>query len=854
MKYLLILSFIIFLDNCGGSSKNHNFNITVIDGYLAESNISIYDGNNKKLDNTKVTNNSGSFSYKDVKNDLIYIKSISGIDTMSDEVFNSILYGVAKKANKSIISPLSSIVWAYNKSDKSIDYIKRAKKIQNNLSLKQNILKFDPISNISKEESSKIIQFNITLEAISRLINVSLGGNFEYIFYASSYEELEKHKNINFLYSNSFIKTLSSKLYSKYNYFNTTTTYLKLKYLQKSIAYIVNELAYFEANNKKLLKLNYKASFIITNPIIKEASLLGNLIIRDTEYASEYFNDINFKIHSLDIYEIIKGLKMIGGFRGILYRINDIKRETKSIKPSFFAESFLNKELLLKSSLMYDKLEKSISSGSPSQDELKDDLIKNTIFLNMENQDVLDFSIIDKIQDQILLSFQFVNIDRSAINPNAESLIRKTEIEINKKSFKKDIKKLEESIQKGEDNAISISKIDTSIINKYNNKSLVFSKSSIDIKNKLQDTNIKKQNATRLMLLSTTQGEDIIKTSLNLELMKAKEKLLQKEINAIKISKEISDYKTKLSIIDDTNIQIKDKIKKDLVNYESLQEASKNEILILVNEKISQENKIKSLDEILTNKATAKYNTLLIEHTKKQQQQEKQQNIIIKTKEAIYIYNNRLKAIKDEQKEKEEEYEDNLNALSISLDKDEKIAQTFINKLRSQLNEINILKGRQKNIKISKKDLADSINFKINGLKSCFDRDENNLFSISPDQDNSFVKVEIENIPNNTIFSKKSLKKKRSDGINPFYIPLGDYKVNITVSNTDTEMTASKQVYFKIKTNCSDDTSLAFKAPLKIPNIPNLKAPELNTSKDIPNPNTGKNPPKINDNKPPKDN
>jgi hypothetical protein len=854
MKYLLILSFIIFLDNCGGSKKNHNFDITVIDGYLAESNISIYDGNNKKLDNTKVTNNRGSFSYKDVKNDLIYIKSISGIDTMSDEVFNSVLYGVAKKASKSIISPLGSIVWAYNKSDKSIDYKTRAKKIQDNLNLKQNILKFDPISNISKEESSKIIQFNITLEAISRLINISLGGNFEYIFYASSYEELEKHKNINFLYSNSFINTLSSKLYNKYDYLNMAIVDLKLKYLQKSIAYIVDELAYFEANNKKLLKLNYKASFIITNPIIKEASLLSNLIIRNTEYASEYFNDINFKIHSLDIYKIIKGLKMIGGFRGILYRINDIKRETKSIKPSFFAESFLNKELLLKSSLAYDKLEKSISSGSPSQDSLKDDLIKNTIFLNMENQDIFDVSMIDKIQNQISLSFQFVNIDKDAINPNAELLVRKTELEANKKSFKTYISKLKESIQKSEDSAISISKIDTSIINKYNKENLIFSKSSIYKKNELQDTNIKKQKiAFRLVLLSSTQKKDIIKTSLNLDLMKAKEELLQKEINAIKISKEISNYKTKLAVIDDTSIQIKDKMKKDLIKYESLQKVSKNKILTLINKKTSQEKKINSFDKIFKNKTTVS-DTLLEEHIEKQKKEEKQQNITVKLREAKNIYDSRLKDIENEKKQKNKEYEDNLNILSISLSKNKQIDQALVNKLKHQLSAIKLLENKQENIKISKKDLADSINFKVNGLKSCFDRDENDLFSISPDQDNSFIKIEIVNSPSNTIFSEKSLKKKKSDGINPFYIPLGEYKVNITVSNTDTDMTASKQVHFKIKTNCSDNTSLAFKAPLKIPNIPTLKAPELNTSKDIPNPNTGKNPPKINDNKPPKDN
>ena len=854
MKYLLILAFIIFLDSCGGggSSKKNNFTITIIDGYLKDSNVSIYDKDNKEPMATKATNSNGSFTYTDVENDLIYLKAISGIDTMSDEVFDSILYGIAKKGTSTIVSPLSTIVWAYNKNDIESVYQERAKYIQDKLGLEKDILSFDPIANISNEESSKIIKFNLTLEAISRLINVSLGGNFEYVFYSSVYDALEKNKNMDFLFSDAFIDVLSSKLDTNYNYLNVAIFDLKLRYLQKSIAYIVDEISYLSTNNKETLKRNYKASYILTYPIIKEASLLQAITPISTDDTSKYFNDINSKINSLNMDEILQGIKMIGGFRGILYKINDIQRDIDIIKPSFFAESFLNKEILLKSSLLYDKLSKSISSGAISQDDFKDNIIKNAIFLNIENQDILDSKIIQQIQDTISLSFQCVN--HNAINPNAETFIRKTEILINKESFAKDIDKLRDNIKQSEDNAFVTARLDTATLDAHNAESLVFAKKYILKTSELQNININKKDKIS-QLVSATTDKKIIEASLSLQLATLQETLLKEEINELKLSTKITNYKTKISVIGDEYTKTKNELQENLNKEESLQAISKSQITIISNQEIAQKTKSDSISQSLQDTSTEPEESLVQEHTEIKNKETIQRNIIIQTIKAKDIYDDKLKAISNNIKNQVIEYEKNLNILSNSLTKGETPDVNITNTLQLQIENINSLESSIKVIKVTKSELASEIDFTINNLKSCYNKDDSYLFSIKPDQNNSFIKTTVGNAPTNTIFSNNALERKKSDGINSFYMPLGDYNVSILVSNTDTDKDKLKAVSFEVKSDCGNNTSFAFKAPLQIPNIPNVSAPELNTSDDIPNPNGDTNPPSLGDiNQPPKDN
>jgi hypothetical protein len=196
MKYINIIFIILIIGeiitSCGGSSGSKNIDFirkvkgAVVDGYISEANITIY--NKKyKLSENNITDINGSYIFyinSNISN--IDIISHGGEDTMTKEVFEGelqakVIFDKVELDDEIYITPLSTLLAIGSKDNE--DSVNVSKIIKYNLDIYEdfNLVTDNPMSdNINNELKLNIFQGIQQVQKVTEIISDTLGKNINY--------------------------------------------------------------------------------------------------------------------------------------------------------------------------------------------------------------------------------------------------------------------------------------------------------------------------------------------------------------------------------------------------------------------------------------------------------------------------------------------------------------------------------------------------------------------------------------------------------------------------------------------------------------------------------------------------
>jgi len=829
MKYFiaLIIGF-IFLSNCGGSSNKekviHSYSASVIDGYIKKSDITIYESNNtiaKKLQ----SDDKGSFSYKTTSENL-YVKTLGGIDTYYNEVHPSRLYGLLESGKVNVISPLSSIIYQYSTKNNIKNYSSLVKNLAFNLKIENNILTFDPIKNIKEDKSSLVIQKMITFDMTSRLVNRAINGQFEDYFYSTLYPKITSSQNLYFLYSDTFFITLGKTISYK-NSLNQAITIHRLSLLAKPIEYLIQEMKHFKSATDKELQDNFKTAYILMYPLIENISSTSKIIdtvVLDGNKMDEYFNKISDIMKESNINNLVNGLKVIGGFRGILSKVQEANSPTRGItylKPSYFSRLFLTTDLLLDASKIYNSLNQALVSGSPSGNKFKNDLIINTFASLSKSDNSLNYALVKTLQDKI---------DKEvSIKTDAEKKVLSNDIINGTTFFKSKIEAFNKKLTNYKNDAIKSSKISIENNKQINELSLSSNKKDLKLKEE-KIKNIKNKYTIMNSLRNSSLSADLINYSKNYDLAKAQGKLIQYKIDILKLQMKQKDISIQISSVSDS--ALKSKLKAILLVVNKKTNKKTIEIEDYTKFQKDAQDIVDSLPEVLNNVQSNTYKTFvqdsqidkkafkvlginkIILNKLRDKFQEKRNTIIKKIKNNEKIYTLAIKSLNAKL----------INEVS-SIDANTRL---LTNKAKEDLDKIRSSKKALEGLHILKEDLIDKIPvpiISISGFKSCYESVMTNkaLFTLSATNRGKITLVS--DLPVNMGFSSSSIMK--TGGV----LVIDSYSLIFKASNNDGN--TSKTISFSVKSPCNP--APFDKPPQGIPSIPSIDAPKLSDDKNIAN-------------------